>query len=152
MKTKTRFFLVPLIFNLLININFAYTQADPFDSVAANNEAKDAGIKNFTAKYFEKNVYLKVIINGLNKTSVFKVERSLDGEFFEDIGSFLHYGTDVNIDILNCYTDNCPYNLITFYRVVRYDTMGNKLTSETVCVFPDDSDEIITQQELTERK
>lgn len=152
MKTKIKYFLFPLIFNLLININFAYPQMDPYDSVAANDVARDTCVKNFTAKFYKNNVYLKIIINGLENTSVFKVERSLDRAFFENIGSFLHYGTDVNIDILKCYTDSCPFNLITFYRVVRYDDMGNKLSSETAYVIPSDSVEIMTLQELTERK
>lgn len=136
MKTTTRYFFFPLIFNMLININNAYPQMPSFMPDANSNELKDTCIIGFTAKYIEDTVYFVVNINGLDKTSVFYVERSLDGKSFENIGSFIHYGNPVKINIMKCFQDIAPYIFNAFYRVVRYDNQGNKCTSETACVFP----------------
>jgi hypothetical protein len=151
MKTKTKSYIFPLIINLLVNINCAYPQVFQMDSIFSDSDTKDLCIKDFSAKLYNNSVYLKIIINGLETTSVIEIERSVDGTVFEKIGSFLHHGTTVNLDIMKCYTDNCPLAMKTYYRVVRKDSEGNKYTSEIVSVLPENNEEIQPTVVLSEK-
>jgi hypothetical protein len=151
MKTKTKSYIFLLALNMLININFVYPQMFSDNSNSTGVEAKDMYVKDFLARYYDDSVYLKIIINGLEKNAVFNVERSLDGNNFEEIGSFVQYGTIVNIDIMNSYIDKNPSNLKTYYRLSRYDIEGNKFTSEIACVFPENNKAPQSLPELSEK-
>lgn len=150
MKTKPVLFFFPLIFNLLVNAYYGYPQKPPFEPYASINEINDTCIKDFTAKYVEETVYFMIKISGLEKTSVYTIERSLDGKSFENIGSFIYQGTSAKITIMKCFQDSTPYMFNAYYRVVRYGERGNTYASETLGVFPPVKEETQPLQALTE--
>lgn len=132
MKTKTNSIFFLLLFYLLINISPIYPQMLFVESV--KSDTSDENIKSLTARYYSGKVYLKTIINGLDNTTLFKVERSIDAELFEEIGSFFHYGTTQDVDILKCFIDANPPDMKAYYRLVRYDKSGTMFMSKTICV------------------
>ncbi|MFH0867301.1 MAG: hypothetical protein V1904_13990 [Bacteroidota bacterium] len=97
-------------------------------------EGTDSNVKSISAKYAEGRVYLMVIISGIKNDRYYIVKRSVDGNYFENIGSIKCHGTPVPIDMMYSFKDNYPVYSFIYYKIVHHTENNDSVYSKTIGV------------------
>lgn len=101
---------------------------------ALNTEGTDSNVKSISAKYAEGRVYLMVVISGIKNDRFYVVKRSVDGNYYENIGSIKCHGTPVPIDMMYSFRDNYPVYSFIYYKIVHYTDNNDSVYSKTIGV------------------
>lgn len=136
MKKNTIYYLLLFTTCLFANDIIAQTNVFYQSSAIVLNQGSDINpyIKKLEAVEAEGKVYLKWIVNGEKDDCIFFVQKSTDGRNYNTIGYKKAIGTDINIDLLYCYTDESSVNSTVYYRIGRCYDYGRTLYSDYAVV------------------
>lgn len=79
---------------------------------------------------FNGKVFFKINVSGLKEDTYLIVERSVDGETFEDIGLVKCIGNNAPISLTYSFVDEKPLGLDSYYRLVSSDSFKNTYSGE----------------------
>jgi len=136
MKRNTIIYLTLFACCLFASETFAQTNIFHQSSAIVQNQGSDINpyIKKLEAVEAEGKVYLKWIVSGEKDDCIFFVQKSTDGRNYNTIGYKKAIGTDINIDLLYCYTDESSVNSTVYYRIGRCYDCGRTLYSDYAMV------------------
>lgn len=153
-------FLIYIILNsfLILYFNLIALAQNP-EQFEQNNTVFSTNDENTTSPLFygfetialEGNVYLKWYIKDKENSKNYIIERSNDGVSFMVKGSLQASGGNLEIIILNCFTDQHPINGYSFYRIVAIDNFGNVNYSNVNTVYNDYQGSITSNIQLVDK-
>jgi hypothetical protein len=117
-----------------VNAQLPIKQETAISTPAPGVPIKDIKMTRFTARALEGVVYLNWYMKGEAGSSIFLVERSVNGSDFVSIGFKDGYSApDQSTELLYSFSDNQPVIGTTHYRIKQFRTEGI-LYGEQVCV------------------